>query len=71
MVISCVVFALWFLLFICHCVLVLQVFILFRRENYYMQKLGKIIKESCMKCCASILKRGPVEKKIEADVVIG
>jgi len=57
LIINCVLFGIWGLLLICHIVLVLQVFILFRRENYYMKRLGTYIKKCCTQCCTAALKK--------------
>jgi len=50
-VINGVMFLLWFALLVIHCFIYLQVFIVFRNENYYMKRLGTYIKTGCLKLC--------------------
>jgi len=56
-VINAVMMLLWICLFIYHIIICIQVLFLFRRENYYLRKLGTKIKEGIVGCFTGALKK--------------
>jgi len=62
-VINFVMVFLWICLLIYHLIIYIQVIFLFRRENYYLRKLGTIIKDAF---CNTI--KGAVKKSVEVKM---